>query len=79
MTPNPHPECPICRLLDAAQGQPITIALRCLKLAEMHRCVCRGTTHKALLKHPHTVEGCVGFHAGSGVMIERVVSPEEVV
>lgn len=77
MTPNPHPECLICRLIDAAQGQPIRIATGCIKLVEEHRCRCRGKKHKASLRHPHTVEGCKGFGGTGGVMIKRVVSPGE--
>lgn len=76
MTPNPHPECPICRLIDAAQGQIIKIAVKCIKLAEEHPCSCRGKKHKALLKHPHTVDGCRGFQAPAALVIERVVQEE---
>jgi hypothetical protein len=76
MTPNPHPQCPICRLIDAAQGQPIKTALNCLKLAEQHQCGCRGKKHKVLLKHPHTVDGCRGFQAPAALVIERVINEE---
>jgi hypothetical protein len=69
MTENPHPECPICRLVYAVQGQPIDIALRCLKLAERHRCICWDKRHKVLYAHPHTQEGCKGFRSTSGVEI----------
>ena len=70
MTPNPHPTCAICRLIDAAQGQPMGIALGCLKLAEQHRCVCRGTNHRALYAHPHTPAGCQGFQSPAALVVE---------
>lgn len=76
MTPNPYPECPICRLLDAAQGQPIAIAVGCLKLATKHRCVCRGTTHHVLLAHPHTMPDCQGFRSPAALVITRVNTQE---
>jgi hypothetical protein len=69
MTTNPHPDCPICRLVHAAQGQPIKIALSCLKLAAQHRCTCRGRHHAMLYKHPHAPNGCQGFRTTSGVVI----------
>lgn len=58
------PMCPVCRILDAAQGQQIDIAIDLLRRAGKMRCRCVGNTHHILLAHPHTELGCVGYGKG---------------
>lgn len=67
MSPNPHPECPICQLMYSAQGQPLALALRVLRLADQHQCRCPGRAHRVLLKHPHAQPGCQGYEVQRSV------------
>jgi hypothetical protein len=71
MTPNPHPDCPICRLVDAAQGQRIDIAQDVIALALRYTCTCRGTKHRPLAQHPHVADGCQGYAFPASLIVVR--------
>lgn len=62
MTPKLHPACLICRLMGAAEGQPVAIAVGIFKLAATYQCRC-AKKHPVLVAHPHAVAGCAGFRA----------------
>lgn len=55
------PTCPVCRILDAVQGQEARIAVLLLRAASRVRCRCPGRRHGCTMKHPHTQEGCLGY------------------
>jgi hypothetical protein len=54
--------CPICRIVEAANGQSLDVAIALFKIAAKMHCRCPGKKkHRPLLTHPHCQEGCVGF------------------
>ena len=77
MKPHPHPECPICLLIEGAQGQPIALAMRDLKKAEQFRCRCEGQNHKVLWVHPHSQKGCQGFAAVPTEELVQMIPTQE--
>jgi hypothetical protein len=56
-----EPGCPICRILQAAQGQRLDVFLRLMRVAHQMRCQCPDVRHTPLLAHPHRRLGCVGY------------------
>jgi hypothetical protein len=58
----PDASCAICRILDAASGQRLSIAAHLLRVAARVPCRCAGARHAALVAHPHTRTDCLGYH-----------------
>jgi hypothetical protein len=61
-----HLGCPICRILAAAEGQTLAVAVDLMQVACTVPCRCLHVRHRALCLHPHTPAGCQGFHAQEG-------------
>jgi hypothetical protein len=75
--PRPHPACPICALIEAAQGQPGAIAMGYIKQAEQVQCRCPDRNHTVLGAHPHTQQGCQGFAVETDATREQMMPAPE--
>jgi len=56
--------CPICRILEAAQGQQLAVAVALFRAVTQVRCYCPTIKHHGLLAHPHEQPGCRGYQPG---------------
>lgn len=70
MLESTDPLCPVCRILDAVNGQEATVAVLLLRAASRVRCRCAGRRHACTMPHPHTQEGCLGYGA-QGAQAEK--------